>query len=150
MRLICFLILLSAFFASCTLFSRNKQRIYNDFFGKAQTNCTQILNARDARAFDDPSVWIHFKTCPEELKRILAQVPYTVKPLDSVMMNFEFPEPSEIDESLISTDPPRWWVLKSLGDTCLKFEYFHPDKDYAQFAYISLDSTEVFYHDANW
>jgi hypothetical protein len=62
----------------------------------------------------------------------------------------EFPDPSSIDERVVSPDPPKWWKLGSLGDSCLKFEYFHKDKDYAQLMYVSIENTEVLYHDALW
>jgi hypothetical protein len=142
--------ILAGFLNSCFLPARSKEKIYTDLFGEPKSNCVQTVNSRDARAIDDCCVWIHFKTCPTELKRILSQLRYSVKPMSKALIDSEFPDPTKNDDNIISTDPPNWWLLKSLGDSCLKFEYFHGDKDYAQFAYISKDSTEVFYYDATW
>ena len=144
----CFLMMFCS--VSCFLPGRDGKKIYSDFFGKATDTCLQILESRDARALDDCCVWLHFKVCPEETKRLLLLVPYEVETLTKALMELEFPDPASIDESMISADPPKWWTLKKLGDSCLKFKYFHPDKDYAQFVYVSFDSTEVFYHDASW
>jgi hypothetical protein len=79
------LILLFCFAASllclpaCFLPGRSKEKIYTNFFGKG--NCAQLLEARDARALDDCCVWLHFKACPAEVKRILSLVPYETTPM---------------------------------------------------------------------
>ena len=152
MRIAAFLIALiiyATLFSSCSL-PRTGQGIYSDFFGKPIGNCVQVINSRDARALDDCCVWLQFKTCQAEVARILSQLPYTRAKMDKNSMIREYPDPSKIDESLISSDPPKWWVIKKLGDSCLKYEYRTPGKDYIKLAYVSLDSTEVFYHDMSW
>jgi hypothetical protein len=144
------LIIYAILFSSCSLPGRTGKKIYSDFFGDPVENCVQVVNSRDARALDDCCVWLHFKTCPKEVARLLSQVPYTTERMNKKSIDHEYPDPSSINESLISSDPPKWWILKKLGDSCLKYEYRHPDKDYIQFAYISIDSTDVFYHDISW
>jgi len=144
------LIVLLFFFSSCSLPSRTGQKIYSDFFGSPNANCVQVLHFRDARALDDCCVWLHFKACPQEVIRILSQHPYDAGVLSKKLIDLEFPDTTVIDESLISTAPPRWWSIKKLGNSCLRFEYRLPDKDYIQVAYISTDSTEVYYRDMSW
>lgn len=144
------LIICLSIFSSCSLPSRTGQKIYSDFFGSLNENCVQVLHFRDTRALDDCCVWLHFRSCPQEITRILSQHHYEVKMLNKKSIEREFPDTSSIDESLISTAPPRWWSIKKLGDSCLKYEYRQPDKDYIQLAYISIDSTEVYYHDISW
>ena len=130
---------------------RTGQRMYSGFFGNPLDSCVQILNSRDTRALDDCCMWLHFKVCPQESKRILSQVPYSLKPMGKKEIAMEFPElPSSIDEDIISTDPPKWWILRQLGDSCLKYEYFRPNEDYAQVVYISMDSSEIFYRVTTW
>ncbi len=51
---------------------------------------------------------------------------------------------------MISSDPPNWWKPTRLGDSCIKFEYKTPDKDFIQFIYASMDSTVVYYYDASY
>ena len=137
-------------FSSCSLPSRTGQKIYSDFFGGPNANCVQVIHFRDTRALDDCCVWLHFKACPQEISRILSQHPYDATLLSKKLINLEFPDTCIIDESLISDDPPRWWSIKKLGNTCLKYEYRQLDKDYIQVAYISTDSTEVYYRDMSW
>jgi hypothetical protein len=144
------LIIYTLLFSSCSLPGRTGEKIYSDFFGDQVGNCLQVVNSRDARALDDCCVWVHFKTCPKDIARILSQVPYTKEGMNKKSMDREYPDPSTIDESLISSEPPKWWIIKNLGDSCVKYQYHEPDKDYIRIAYISIDSTDVFYHDISW
>lgn len=124
--------------------------MYTDFFGESSNECTEIIDSRDFRAVDDCCAWIHFKTCPKELSRILSKVPYTASKMHKDLMKIEFKDPALIDENIVGTDPPKWWSIMRLGDSCLKFEYRHSDEDRMQIAYVSMDSTEIFYNDATW
>ncbi|MEO5943571.1 MAG: hypothetical protein ABIP30_07625 [Ferruginibacter sp.] len=93
---------------------------------------------------DDQMMYIHFKTCPDEIKRILLLAPYSFKAMTKSEIALEYEDPGKIDESLIPS-LPKWWNIRKLGDSCISFEYFLTDEDYAQTGYLSLDSTEVFY-----
>ncbi|MDO6429095.1 hypothetical protein Q4E93_00760 [Flavitalea sp. BT771] len=136
--------------SSCSLPSRGGKKIYVDFFAEPPTDCVKVLESRDARALDDCCVWLHFKTCPKEAARILSQVHYTRIKMDKRSMDLEYPALSTADESIISSDPPKWWAIKQLGDSCIKYEYRHSGKDYIQIVYMSVDSSEVYYHDIAW
>ena len=123
---------------------RSKGQLYFLFFGKSTNNCSQILESRDVKAIDDQMMYIHFQTCPDEIKRILSLTPYSIIPMTKWEIDLAYDDPSTIDESLIPS-LPKWWNIRELGDSCMRFEYFHPNEDYAQVGYLSLDSSEVFY-----
>ena len=57
--------------------------------------------------------------------------------------------PSNTDESLIPYTP-KWFDIRKLGDSCIRFYYKWEDKDYAQVLYLSNDSSEVFYREDSW
>lgn len=146
------IILSSAFallLASCAPPQRSKEKLYEVFFGRASDNCVKILEARDARAIDDQMMYIHFKACPNEIKRILSLAPYSIKPMNKRLMDLAYEEPDKIDENLIPS-LPKWWNIRKLGTSCFTFEYYHDDKDYAQIGYFSTDSSEVYYKEIAW
>jgi len=133
-----------SFFSSCFMFDRSGKKIYSYFFGQGPANCVQIFESTDVRAIDDDRVWIHFKACPNETKRILSQLPYKCTRL---RLNKE----TVHDEKYpFASPPPEWWTIEKLGDSCLKFEYWYTDDDYVRFAYVSPDSTEIYYNDVRW
>jgi hypothetical protein len=134
---------------SCFYPQRSKEKLYTQFFGQSINNCNQILESRDIKAVDDQMMYIHFKTCPDEIKRILLLVPYSFKAMTKWEIDLAYEDPNTIDESLIPS-LPKWWNIRKLGDSCISFEYFHPNEDYAQVGYLSLDSTEVFYKEIAW
>ena len=135
--------------ASCFHQQRSKERLYEAFFGKSIDGCVIILESRDVKAIDDEMMYIHFKACPNEIKRILLLTPYSFKPMTKWQIDLAYEDPAKIDERLIPS-LPKWWNIRKLGDSCLSFEYFHPNKDYAQIGYLSLDSSEVFYKEVAW
>ena len=57
-----------------TLRPRNADEIYDALFGKRKTDCVRVLNYQDQVVPKiDYAIWLHFETCPEELKRILSR-----------------------------------------------------------------------------
>lgn len=134
---------------SCFPISRSKEKIYADAFGKGGENCTQIIEAKDAVAIDDCCVFIHFKTCPAEVKRVLSLVRYDEEPLSKSMMQLKSHSLTPSGESSNAVLPP-WWTLTKLGDSCLSYEFIEVGSDHAQMMYVSLDSTEVFFEDMHW
>src|SRR5690606_39355592 len=57
-----------------TLSPRTGDEIYDALFDKRQTDCIKILNFQDQVVPKiDYAIWLHFETCPDELKRILSE-----------------------------------------------------------------------------
>jgi len=134
---------------ACNLPQRSHEKIYAAMFGKPGDSCVEMLQSRDAIALDDGMIYIHFKACPNEVKRILALVPYKFEGMSTSSMKIESIDTTANDADMIPYRP-NWWRLNSLGDSCLKYEYIHKDEDRAQVLFISIDSTEVFYKDLVW
>jgi len=149
-RLVEYFLIAAALLSSCSLPSRRGEKIYADFFAEPPTHCVKVLESRDARALDDCCVWLHFKTCPKEVARILSQVHYTRIKMGKTSMDLEYPDSSTEDDDIISSNPPKWWAIRQLGDSCIKYEYRQSGKDYIQVAYVSVDSTDVYFHDISW
>jgi len=143
------LIGLTIFLHSCFSPNRSSKQLYEAFFGKPTNNCVKILESRDANAVDDQMLYLHFKTCPEEVKRILSLVSYTSQTMSKKDIELMYLYPSNTDESLIPYTP-KWFDIRKLGDSCIRFYYKWEDKDYAQVLYLSNDSSEVFYREDSW
>ncbi|TDX83101.1 hypothetical protein [Epilithonimonas xixisoli] len=110
---------------------RTGMEIYDSLLGKPETNCVEILNYQDQTApIIDYAILLHFKTCPQELKRILAQ------------KEFEF---EKIKTSGLSSDDD-WFEPEKMGDSILTFKYYDTNGN-GQEIYSSKDSTEVFLKD---
>ena len=51
---------------------RTGDEIYSALFGKTNNSCLKVLNQQDQIVPKiDYAIWLHFKTCPNELNRIL-------------------------------------------------------------------------------
>lgn len=125
--------------SSCLIPKRSGPALYNAMFGKPADPCTEIFESRDAAAIDDQMLYIHFKTCPQEIKYILSRVPYSHKNVSRQDMEISYTDPK-----------PGWFDIRKLGDSCTRYFYKWEDKDYAQVLYLSNDSSEVFYREDSW
>ena len=57
-----------------TFKSRTGNEIYDALFDKRKSDCVKVLNYQDQVVPKiDYAIWLHFETCPSELKRILAK-----------------------------------------------------------------------------
>ncbi|UQB70288.1 hypothetical protein [Epilithonimonas zeae] len=105
--------------------------IYESLLGKPETDCVQILNYQDQTApIIDYAILLHFKTCPKELNRILAQ------------KEFEF-------EKIKTSEQPSdddWFKPEKMSDSILFFKYYDTNGN-GQEIYSSMDSTEVYLKD---
>jgi len=107
---------------------RMPQEVYNDMFGNASAGCTQAINAAEPVVPRiDCCTYLEFKTCPEELKRIIAQNRY---------------QPAAAD--MPPGTPPVWWVPSTLGSNPISLSCT-PDEDSYQLLIFSADSTHAFY-----
>jgi hypothetical protein len=90
---------------------RTGEEIYTSLFGKAQRDCVKIINFQDQIVPKiDYAIWLQFRTCPEELERILSQVPYEKREESTNLWNSSGPLTGE-----------NWWKPESLGDRVLIF-----------------------------
>lgn len=112
---------------------RSGNEIYVSLFGEPNVGCATILNFQDqAVPKIDYAIWLHFKTCPEELDRILLQLPYLTDTTTQLSVN---DGPSENN---------MWFKPKLLGDTLIEYQYIGDDNRTAQFIYTNLSRTEAY------
>lgn len=113
---------------------RTGDEIYDALFGQRQTNCIKVLNYQDQVVPKiDYAIWLHFDTCPQELKRILEAHNFTLERKATKGWHSEGP--------LANQD---WFKPESLGDTILVFKYAKDEYGNGQTIYSSLDSTKAF------
>ena len=111
---------------------RTGNEIYESLLGKQETECIEILNYQDQTVpVMDYAILLHFKTCPKELKRILAQ------------KEFEF---EKIKTSEEQNNDEIWFKPEKMGDSILVFKYYDTNGN-GQEIYSSKDSTEVYLKD---
>jgi len=112
--------------------SRSGIEIYTALFGKSSADCVEVIHKQDQIIPKiDYAIWLHFKTCPNELSRILA------------LKDFEFNK--SCTDDLNTTDHP-WFKPELLGDTVLVYSCFDI-RGNGQILYCNQDSTEVFCKD---
>jgi hypothetical protein len=101
---------------------------YENMFGKSTTGCVHVSNSMlPVVPRIDCCTYLEFRTCPEELKRIIAQSRY---------------EPAT-DKTTPGT-PPAWWQPAALGSNAISLSC-SPDEDSYQLLLFSADSTHAFY-----
>jgi hypothetical protein len=117
---------------------RTGDEIYDALFDKRKTDCVKILNHQDQVVPKiDYAIWLHFETCPEELKRILSRHIFTSEKIPTRNWNEKIP----YGETLT------WFNPTTLGDTIMVYEYSTVDNRNIQTIWSSLDSTKVFCRD---
>ena len=121
-----------------TLRPRNGDEIYDALFGKRQTACVKILNYQDQVVPKiDYAIWLHFETCPEELKRILSRHEFSGGKVATNGWDGKIPYGETLD----------WFKPTTLGDTIIVYEYSTENNRNIQTIWTSLDSTKVFCRD---
>ena len=117
---------------------RTGDEIYDALFDKRQTDCIKILNYQDQIVPKiDYAIWLHFETCPDELKRILSKHAFTTEKLSTANWNEKLPNGETLD----------WFNPTILGDTLMVYEYSTNDRKTIQTIWTNLDSTNVFVRD---
>lgn len=117
---------------------RTGDEIYDALFDKRKTDCVKILNYQDQVVPKiDYAIWLHFKTCPKELERILSKHNFNSEKLSTDNWNGKIP----LGETL------NWFNPTNLGDTIMVYEYSTNDSRNIQTIWTNLDSTEVFVRD---
>lgn len=121
-----------------TLKPRTGDEIYDALFDKRKYDCVKVLNHQDQVVPKiDYAIWLHFETCPSELKRILARHKFTSDKLTTKGWDGRIPYGETID----------WFNPTTLGDTIMVHEYSTNDSRNIQTMWVSLDSTKVFCRD---
>ena len=117
---------------------RTGDEIYDALFDKRKTDCVKILNYQDQVVPKiDYAIWLHFKTCPKELERILSKHDFNNEKLSTDNWNGKIP----LGETL------EWFNPTTLGDTILVYEFSTNDSRNIQTIWTNLDSSEVFVRD---
>lgn len=117
---------------------RTGDEIYDALFGKRQTNCVKILNHQDQVVPKiDYAIWLHFETCPEELKRILSRHEFSAEKLSTSGWNGNIPYGETLD----------WFNPTTLGDTIMIYEYSTNNSRNIQTIWATNDSTKAFCRD---
>ncbi|MGX7666694.1 hypothetical protein [Flavobacterium pedocola] len=121
-----------------TLKPRTGDEIYDALFDQRQTNCIKILNYQDQVVPKiDYAIWLHFETCPNELKRILSRHEFTAVKLATAKLDGKIPHSETLD----------WFNPTKLGDTIMVYEYATIDSRNIQTIWTTLDSTKVYVRD---
>lgn len=115
---------------------RSGYKIYEAIFDKKENNCVKVIHYQDQIVPKiDVGIWLHFKTCPTEVKRILQK--------------HKFSRGIEITEkyNIPAADNIYWFKPEELGDTIIVYEYSSENAKNIQTLWIKMDSTEVFCRD---
>jgi hypothetical protein len=121
-----------------TLKPRSGDEIYDALFDRRQTDCIKILNYQDQVVPKiDYAIWLHFESCPDELKRILSKHEFTTEKLSTAKWDNKIPYGETLD----------WFNPMTLGDSIIVYEYSTNDRKNIQTIWTNLDSTKVFVRD---
>jgi hypothetical protein len=120
--------------------ARTGEEIYTALFRKPAHSCVQVINKMDQVVPRlDCCIWLEFKTCPAELRRIIALAPYRKY------------VPSVLDTSAYVPDytpRPGWFNPAILGDSIIALRNNDPDNpNHDEILIFSKDSTHAFYCD---
>jgi hypothetical protein len=117
---------------------RTGDEIYDALFDKRKRSCIKILNYQDQVIPKiDYAIWLHFKTCPKELERILSKHYFDAEKISTDNWNGKIP----LEENL------EWFNPTIFGDTIMVYEYSPSNNRNIKTIWTNLDSTEVFVRD---
>ena len=117
-----------------TLKPRTGDQIYDALFEKRKYDCVKVLNHQDQVVPKiDYAIWLHFETCPEELKRILSRHKFSTEIISTIELEVDGPSAND-----------KWFNPASLGDSIFLFKYQKDEYGNGQTIYSSLDSSKVF------
>lgn len=124
---------------SDTFRARTGDEIYAALFGAPSSNCVKILDKQDQVIPKiDYAIWLHFKSCPEEMKRILAQENYSSEKIAASRLTADGPASND-----------QWFNPSRLGDSAWMFVHRRDEYGNGQTIYMSLDSTEAYCKDVH-
>jgi hypothetical protein len=115
---------------------RSGEEIYAALFDGNPNECTNVLEKQDQVVPKiDVAIYLHFKTCPEEIKRIIAQ------------HEFEYTKLSTKDFSITKESGVGWFKPEILGDSILVYYFKKDELGNCQMLYVSTKMDEVFCKD---
>lgn len=119
---------------------RTGLEMYSALFGNPSEACLTVLNQQDQYIPRiDCCIWLEFRTCAAELKRVAEQQQYTTIKFAANDTNNYMPGYSPI---------PEWWEPHRLGDTVFVMQDIDfNDPNHAKILIFSKDSTHAFYCD---
>ena len=116
---------------------RSGEEIYSALFDSPVAGCLHMENYQDQLVPRlDCCIWLEFKTCPAELKRIIAASNYKTMPYDSVRYASNY------------SPKPMWWKPETLGSKAVAVRR-HPaaNSNRDQILVFAQDSTHAYYCD---
>lgn len=117
---------------------RTGTEIYKALFGAAPYGCVQVLKYQDQVVPKiDYAIWLHYRNCPIELRRVLARHQFTRERVATAGKLAYVPYGEIIS----------WFNPRIIGDTVLVYEYATANGRNVQTFWTSLDSTDVFCRD---
>ena len=117
-----------------TLKPRTGDAIYDALFDRRKSDCVKILNYQDQVVPKiDYAIWLHFETCPEELKRILSRHKFSSEKISTSNLEADGPSANQ-----------KWFNPASLGDSIFLFRYKKDEYGNGQTIYSSLDSSKAY------
>lgn len=130
---------------------RSGMDIYIALLNKPTENCVTVINSQDhfiPRV--DCCIWLEFKTCPNEIERIIATkkltptfITHTTHSRDSTLEAIV-----EIDKSPEYIPKPEWFKPGSLGEGYqIMRKHSQNDPNHHLILYFSKDSTRAYYCD---
>lgn len=118
---------------------RTGMEIYTALFNAPESNCVEVVNQMDQMVPRlDCCIWIEFKTCAQEIRRIASQDIFTKN---------EMPEADSTLDQPPFQPAPGWWKPSILGDSLVKLSDAGNDSNRARILLFSRDSTHAFYCD---
>ncbi len=98
-------------------------------------NCIKILNYQDQVIPKiDYAIWLHLRTCPKELKRILSKHDFRLEKAFIENWNREIPFGETLD----------WFKPITLGNTFTAYEYSTNNNRNIQTIWTNLDLSEIY------
>jgi hypothetical protein len=118
---------------------RPAPEIYEAILGTPVAACVQILESKDQLVPRlDPGIFLHFKSCPAEVKRLLARHNYQFRKIS----------PGDPLANLRSSPgAPEWFRPFSLNDTIYEYSFDELENQSWQTLYVSRDSTQIYLQD---
>ena len=113
---------------------RDGIRIYEALFDSPTSSCVEVLGYQDQVVPKiDYAIFLHFKTCPDEVERILAQ--------------HTFRKATVSGKSLATTYGVNWFRPQDLGDSVLVYQYALNEYGNGQTLYLNQTKTEGYCED---
>jgi hypothetical protein len=117
---------------------RTGEEIYAALFDKPSYDCVKVLDFKDQIVPKiDVAIFLHFETCPNELKRILARHEFASGTGPTKSWTAKIPYAEEIS----------WFTPQAKGDTIMVYEFSTNHNKNIQTIWASKDSTKVFCRD---